>query len=410
MKRLTLIAGGPAIVVALAAAPRPVAAQSLMVGADGAIHLDQFQQVQANNPVIITQTPELIQPSIVQPGVLGQPAGPMFQAPMLGAAQPYGACNVPFVPCMPMDASMIEQPLPIKYSVFGEALYLHPTGVDVAHAQQVSGPGNAVTSPFGEVGVADFDYELGFRAGGDMALSPTTSIAVSYTWFESDAGSRLSPPASAAAFNGVESLVHHPDFTPSVTDQPIDARASLDFQLADGEYRARLQQGPRHWINGGLGLRYARLEQDFNQTGTFLLDTIDTGANADFDGGGPKLALDGGRSLGNRGFSLYARTAVSPLAGEFKSNYSMFSAALDETVIQVDWDDDRIMTIFDYELGLAWTSPRRRWRFAAGYTQSFWFNAVTPAEFIEAVQASNYTDVSDTIMLDGLVARVEHLW
>jgi hypothetical protein len=68
------------------------------------------------------------------------------------------------------------------------------------------------------------------------------------------------------------------------------------------------------------------------------------------------------------------------------------------------------MTQDDYEAGLAWTGPRKRWRFSAGYLQSFWFNAVTPNEFIPAVQSNDYTDVSDTIMFDGLTARVEHLW
>jgi hypothetical protein len=35
---------------------------------------------------------------------------------------------------------------------------------------------------------------------------------------------------------------------------------------------------------------------------------------------------------------------------------------------------------------------------------------VTTAEYIDAVQASDYGGMSDTIMLNGLTARVEHLW
>jgi hypothetical protein len=41
---------------------------------------------------------------------------------------------------------------------------------------------------------------------------------------------------------------------------------------------------------------------------------------------------------------------------------------------------------------------------------SHWMNAVTTPEFIDAVQADNYTDVEDTITFDGVVTRVEVLW
>jgi hypothetical protein len=54
-----------AVLVALAIAATGTStslAQSLMVGADGAVHLDEVNQVQAGAPVIIEQTPELIQP------------------------------------------------------------------------------------------------------------------------------------------------------------------------------------------------------------------------------------------------------------------------------------------------------------------------------------------------------------
>ena len=65
----------------------------------------------------------------------------------------------------------------------------------------------------------------------------------------------------------------------------------------------------------------------------------------------------------------------------------------DVQLAQANWNDDRFMTLLDYEVGFAWTGPQRRWRFATGYTASFWYNAVTTPEFIGAVQTSNYTDV-----------------
>jgi hypothetical protein len=408
MKQPTIIAGGLLVALSLAAAaPARVAAQSLMVGADGAIHLDELQEARPGAPIIIQQPPALIGPSMVAPG---PPGYNQLPAPLGAGYQPYGDCNVPFAPFGPVTVAAAEQPLPIKFGVFGEFLYLHPTGADIAHAQQVRGPGNAATSPFGQVGVTDLQYEPGVRVGGDMAVSPTTSVAASYTYFESDSVSQVTAPPAAGGFAGVESLVHHPDFSAAIADGPVDAHSGLDFQLADAEYRVRLRQGERHWINGGVGLRYGHLEQEFAQSGSFLFGSVDTHAEVDFDGGGAKLSLDGGRTIGRWGFSFYGRAGLSPLAGQYRSNYAINRDALNETVIQVAWKDDRITTLLDYEAGLAWTGPRRRWRFSAGYMQSLWFNAVTTAEFIDAVQASDYADVSDTIMFDGLTARVEHLW
>ncbi len=386
-----------AALAAMAHLPATAVAQSLMVGADGAIHLDQFQEVQANDPVIIQQTPKLMQPSIVESGPsMGLP----FQPQMITGAEPYGAC-VPFVPCSPVVSQAVQQPLPIAFSLFGEFLYLRPHE-DFVHAQQVG----ALGQPAGGLAINDYDYEPGVRVGGDFAVSPTNSLAASGSWFESDAGSTLAAPVGGAVASFV--TVPAPGFLTSVT-----SASEISFYTAEAEYRSRLLQGPRHWVNGGLGLRYAHLEQEFSQSGPSIIppnNELAVATNIDFDGGGPRLTLDGGRLLGNRGFSIYARSSVSPLTGRVHANYSFRNATTGAQLAAANFEDNRIMTLFDYELGLAWSGPRKRWRFAAGYTQSYWFNAVTTAEFIPAVQSGNYSDISDTIMFDGLTARVEHLW
>ena len=380
-----------------AALSSTVEAQSLMVGADGAIHIDQAPTINVNDPVIIQQTPELIQPSIVQPGqALGMP----FQPQMITGAEPYGAC-VPFVPCSPVVTQAVQHPLPIAFSLFGELLYLRPHE-DFVHAQQVS----ALGLPAGGLAINDYDYEPGVRVGGDIAVSPTNSLAASGSWFEADAGSTLAAPVGGAVASFV--TVPAPGHLTSVT-----SASEIMFYTAEAEYRSRLLSGPRHWVNGGLGLRYAHLEQDFSQSGPSVVlpnDLLAVATNIEFDGGGPRATLDGGRLLGNGGFSIYARSSVSPLTGRFHANYSFRNETTDAQLAAVNFEDNRIMTLFDYELGLAWTGPRKRWRFAAGYTQSYWFNAVTTADFIPAVQTGNYSDVSDTIIFDGPTARVEHLW
>jgi hypothetical protein len=383
--------------------------QSLMVGADGAIHLDEMQSTTANDPVVIQQEPELIQP----PSIQNAPMGAMsMQSALSCPAQACDPCSVPFVPCAPCVA-LVQQPLPIKFSAFGEYLFLQPSGVDVVHAQQQNGIGGAGTVPFGDLGVTGFHYESGIRVGGDMALSCTTSIAGAYTWFESDARSRVVAPVIPGGGGAVGSLVQHPGAGLTASTGPVDARSEVNFQIGEGQYRSRLLQGPRYWVNGGLGGRYAHLDEEFGQVGVFggaLGGLITTQSDIDFNGGGVLFALDGGRTIGNRGFSVYGKSTLSPLVGRFTTDYSLHNDTTGTQLARVHWIDDRFTTILDYEVGLAWTGPRRRWRFAAGYTAKFWFNAVTTSTFIDAVQTNNYTNIGDTISFDGLVAHVEHLW
>jgi hypothetical protein len=385
------------------------AVAQVMVGADGAVHLDTIGDVPQTAPIIVQQQPELVGPSMIGQPMMGTPTiagGVPWQSAIGATPQPYGACSVPFVPCAPVAAAVQQQPLPIMFSLFGEFLYLKPTEVGVTHAQQQFLPG----VPFGQIASTDFDYEPGVRIGGDLAVSPHSSIAASYTFFESGTSSSLGPPTVNGVTGEVGSLVQAPNIGILGADG-VTATSGFDFQLADLEYRTRLRQGDRYWINGGVGLRYGQLEQSFSQTGDFdVVGVIDTNSTVDFNGGGVKFALDCGRNIGSRGFSLYGRTSLSPLAGSYRSTYSMFSDNLDATLVQANWKEDRITTLLDYEVGVAWVGPRGRWRFSAGYTQAFWFNAVTTAEYIDAVQTSDYGGMSDTIMLNGLTARVEHLW
>jgi hypothetical protein len=416
MNRLSQLTDGPrriartfllaalAAVACVFATPPPAAAQSTMVDADGAIHLDPTLEASAAAPVIIQQTPELIQPSITSGGAIPL-QGPIIQQPLqspLISPEAYGAC-VPFVPCSPVVTQAVspQQPLPIAFAVFGEFLYLQPHE-NFVNAQQVS----ALGAPAGGLAVNDFDYEPGFRVGGDIAVSPTNSLAASGSWFEADASSATSAPIGGS----VASLVH---LDPAIPLASATSTSDISFYTAEAEHRSRLLHGPRHWVNGGLGLRYAHLEQEFSQRGTQLAlpnNIFAVNTDIEFDGGGPRLTLDGGRLLGNRGLSLYARSSVSPLVGRFHADYLYRNQTIGTQLGHVHFEDDRVMTLLDYELGLAWSGPRKRWRLAAGYTQSFWFNAVTTSEFIPAVQNGDFSDVSDTIMFDGLTARVEHLW
>jgi hypothetical protein len=412
MKRLTSIALSLAALAAFAA---PARAQSLMVGDDGAVHLDEMNEVTANDPIVIQGQPQIIQPMNGQPGMMmpGMMGGMVGGAPMdPSTGYPAGACPMPMAmgDCMPVN---IVSPRTVRHGIFGEFLFLHPTGADVPHAQQQDGTGGAGTVPFGIIGQTDLHYEPGVRVGGDWAMSQCTSIAATYTWFESNARDRIVAPIIPGGGGAVGSLVQHPGAAITASAGPVDGRSVLNFQMADAEYRALLLNDKCFWLIGNVGLRYGHLEQDFGQTGIFAgssAGTIVTQSDIDFDGGGPKFGIDGGRTVGKRGFSIYARANVSPLAGEFHSTYNETNTTTDVLLARAHWNDDRIMTILDYEVGVAWTGPQRRWRFATGYTASYWYNAITTSDFISAVQQSNYTDLNHTISFDGLTARIERMW
>jgi hypothetical protein len=401
----------------------PAPAQSLMVGADGAVHLDEFQEGAAAEPVVIEQQPEVIGPSMEGGPIMGDPS--MYPPEAYSSeAYPGGGHYHGGVPCpggpacpMPMAACVqpvtVDCPKPIRHAIFGEFLFLHPTGADVAHAQQQNGTGGAGTVPFGAIGVTDLHYEPGVRVGGDWALSRCTSLGATYTYFESNAASRIDAPVIPGGGGAVGSLVHHPGVGLTSSAGPVDGRSVLDFQLADVDYRALLLNDKCYWLNGTLGARWGHLEQEFGQTGNFSgssTGVIVTQADVNFDGGGVKFGVDGGRALGTRGFSIYARAGVSPLVGEFRSSYHMRNDTVGVALAQANWNDDRFVTLLDYEVGFAWTGQRRRWRFATGYTASFWYNALTTPEFIGAVQTGDYTDASDTISFDGVTARIERMW
>jgi hypothetical protein len=119
--------------------------------------------------------------------------------------------------------------------------------------------------------------------------------------------------------------------------------------------------------------------------------------------------IEGDQRIGVTGFSAYGRAFAAALTGNFQSEYRMVST-LGGPLVVVNWDDDRIVPMLDYELGVAWTNPQGNLRLSAGYMMSHWFNIVSTPVFVEAVQSDSYVNVNDTISFDGLVGRAELRW
>jgi major outer membrane protein len=295
-----------------------------------------------------------------------------------------------------------------RSGIFGEYLYLHATGVDMAHAIQQNGVGGPGTTPNGRVGTIDQNFSPAWRVGFVDALDSCSSIQGSYTNFRSHGGDTLG--AQAGVGSTVSSQVLHPEsLNAGSTSSLVRAVNDIDFQLAEIEYRRLLTGGMQHALNFTVGGRYGKLDQQFQQTGNFAppIGSIQTTTNITFQGGGLRTGLDGQWNFGNTNLALYGKGFISLLFGRFNSSYTQLDTT--STIVQANstWADNRVVPILEYEVGVSWTSSNNRWRITTGYYTAFWFNAVTTPQYVQAVQTANFVNLGQTIAFDGLVSRLE---
>ena len=104
------------------------------------------------------------------------------------------------------------------------------------------------------------------------------------------------------------------------------------------------------------------------------------------------------------GFFVYGSGVSNLMVGEFTADY-LQNSSINDVEAQTSWQAGRIVPTLDLELGLGWVGPRRRLKFSGGYLVSTWFNVVKTEDWINAVQTSNYDDLSGIMTFDGLVAR-----
>ncbi len=297
---------------------------------------------------------------------------------------------------------------------FAEFLYLRAFGVDMAHGFQQNGVGGLGTTPDGRVGTVSPEFEPAYSIGFNLVLDPCepcSSISGTFTNFTSRSTDTLLAPGGVGGT--LESLVLHPNtVTAASTFSELDAYYAIDYQTYDIDFHHLLWGCDDHAINLLIGARYAHLKQLFEQDGAFAGATgsEQTNTNILFDGGGLRVGLDGNWRFGNRGFSFYGKGALNMLFGEFRSNYTQLNTTT--TVVEANsfMDDDRVMPVLEYELGLSWTSCNGRLMLSTGYYTAFWFNAVTTPDYIQSVQNGNFVEHggSDTITFTGFTSKVEY--
>ena len=94
------------------------------------------------------------------------------------------------------------------------------------------------------------------------------------------------------------------------------------------------------------------------------------------------------------------------LLGEFSGDFRQTSL-FDGLQGADGYDDYRILPVLDFELGLRHTNRSGKFSVSAGYLVSAWFNTMTTAGFIDSVHRSDFAEVSETLVFDGLTARAE---
>jgi hypothetical protein len=293
--------------------------------------------------------------------------------------------------------------------VFGEFLYLHPTGVDMAYAIQQNGVGGPGTTPEGRVGVVDPVFTPAFRVGLGVALDRCSSIGGSFTNFHSHAADEI--VANQNLGSNVSSLLLHPNsVNAGSTSTLIDAAYDIDYKLVDLDYRRLLSGSNQHALNYDLGARYANLKQQFQQIGDFTppAGNIQVNTNIGFDGVGMKTGFDGSHRIGCSRLSFYGKGFISVLFGEFTSNYVQVNNTTTSVQATSNWTDERVVPILEYELGFNWTSASGHWVMSTGYYTAFWFNTITTAQYVQAVQSANFVHLGQTLSFDGLVSRLEY--
>ena len=330
---------------------------------------------------------------------------PYDDAPPAAIFGPFQSTCPPETWASPMPAATGA---PFRFNVFGEYLLLQPGNAALtSFALPINGaivPAPEPRVPIGPVTKLSASYESGFRAGLGFRPSQHSEWEATYTMFESDtaASTAIDPTGNVV----LRSLVVHPATT-SADTAFLDAAASssLDFQLADVDYRYHLADCPYSLVVV-LGGRYAHLEQDFNSRFTNVTTIEDVITSIRFDGGGIRTGLVGEWRSPSNGFLVYGRGLASFLAGRFQSSFTQ-QDNLVGILASTSQDDERIVPTLDIELGLGWSNISNRWRFSAGYLFSAWYNVVSTSELIQAVHTAQFDDVGDTLTLDGFVTRAE---
>jgi len=403
-------------VVALAVAggfTSPARAQELMMGPDGAIHLDG-QGVAAGQPILITNSPEIIHTPGAQPWMGGQP----MMSPAYGAYAPQCMSCAPAVnapnpnlgPCRRMMNAGLQWVVGVEF------LYARASFSDAAAYVTTDSDAQALSfTPL------DFDYEPSYSVyGGAFVSQWGGAMIIDFT--------RLSSDASFGAVTSGSSTVVAP-----FLEADVNGSANVDAKTYDLSFSKSLYLGGEAPAASGAaaagcptcvavrppwepawelgfegGIRFADVDWSRSAMGFAPGDpTVAVGSSRgelSFDGFGPRLGLLGRRYLGKRGVvSVYAKGDWSLVWGDVDLSFTETLADTATTTI-VRSGGNRMVPVTELELG-ATTNIGQSASFSAGYFWMAWHDLGT-SDNLSPITLSGGSG-GNILGFDGLFVRGE---
>ncbi len=417
MKLNAHIAACLAALVAVACTPSVGRPQAMMMDPNGAIRLDDMPGADASAPVVINQSPEVIQ----TPGPQGWTGGGPMMAPT-----PYGMYQPQCMSCAPaMTMQSPQANLGPFQRLFKNGGLQWVAGAEFIDARATFSEAlayvnfvNATQSR--DYVQLDFDYDPSYSIYGGVFLS-NWGGALMFDF------ARMTSDASFSAQSTADNIILTP-----VTGANVTGSANVDVKTYDLAFSKSLYLGGDPAPAGGAscncptcasgnrpcwepswelglegGVRFADVEWA-RQVNAF---TAVPGADAtllgssssrlSFDGFGPRLGVLGRRYIGRRGFlSAYAKGDWSLLVGDVDSSTDN-SVVLEITPTHTR--GTQIVPVTEIELG-ATANVGRFASFSAGYFWSAWHDLGMREDLPPGLSR---TDDANILGFDGLFARGE---
>lgn len=291
-----------------------------------------------------------------------------------------------------------------RCGVFAEFLLLRPGSTDFIHAVEQNDTTPAAF-PTGPIGIVNIESSAGGRFGFSVCASQCSSLEVIYTGWQGDTSNSITANGS----NVLNSTVIHPSSATTGTASLVSsAEYEMDFQALDLSYRRIWRANDCYAINWSGGFRHGNMTQDMiaRQDISVATGLVTVDTDVDFEGFGLMMGLDAERRSCRTGMMCYSKALSSFLAGDWTGRYRQ-SDQIGLGVIANDYNDFRVTPVLELELGIGWRSPCGRCRASIGYMTAAWYNAVSTREYVDAVRASSYVGVDETITFSGLTAGVE---
>lgn len=291
-----------------------------------------------------------------------------------------------------------------RHGIFAEFLLLRPGSTDLIYAVEQTDPDADVASPTGPVGIVSIPEQGGFRTGFTLAASDCSSLLVSYARWDGSTASEI----DANFPNVLDSQVVHPSVaTSGASSLAASSYQKMSFQTVDLAYRHLWRASNTTALNWLTGIRYGNIEQRSSTDQTLQTATglTNVATDIDFDGFGITGGLDFERYHCRTGLSLYGKSMLSLLAGEWTADYAQVNQ-FGGGVIANGIEDFRVTPVAEAELGLKWTCLEGRLSLHGGLLVSAWFDSMTTRSYIEGVRSGQIQDINETITFSGLTTGV----